>query len=123
MVTLSPELDESDINKICKINKNIELITYSTIPLMTTSYCLLGNSNKCYEKCSHKCNSSNSYFLKDRYGFKFRIIPDNIQTLTTIYNSRVKKINCNDFSISSTRIDILSETIDEINSLIGTDYS
>ena len=85
-ITLSPELDERELSNISAKNK--EVIVYGKIPLMTMSYCLLGKSNRCYKECKHLCLENNNYYLNDRYNFKFRVIPDNIQTLTTIYNSR-----------------------------------
>ena len=112
-ITLSPELTSDELSKIKYDNK--EVIVYGKIPLMTMSYCLLGKSNKCYTECKHLCLKDNDYYLKDRYNFKFRVIPDNIQTLTTIYNSRniaIYNINAN-----CLRFDILNETIEEINTL------
>lgn len=112
--TLSPELEISDL---CNISaKNKEVIVYGKIPLMTMSYCLLGNSNKCFEKCSHKCLSNNSFYLKDRYGFDFRVIPDNLQSITTIYNSRNISLDFSDANFI--RFDILDETIEQINTLL-----
>lgn len=116
-ITLSPELNKIDIENF-KTNKNVELIVYGKTPLMTSNYCLLGKSNKCYSSCSHKCNSSNKYYLKDRLGFLFRAIPDNIQTVTTIYNSKITSIEHKSLNIDYARIDILDEDISEINNII-----
>ena len=112
-ITLSPELDERELSNIIATNK--EVIVYGKIPLMTMSYCLLGKSNRCYKECKHLCLENNTYYLNDRYNFKFRIIPDNIQTLTTIYNSR--NINISTTDANCIRYDILDETIEEINDL------
>ena len=117
-ITLSPELNKNNINSF-KTNKNIELTVYGNTPLMTTNYCLLGKTNKCYSSCEHKCNSSNKYYLKDRLGFLFRIIPDNIQTVTTIYNSKITSIKSYNLPVDSVRIDILDESIPEINNIIN----
>ena len=133
-ITISPELNKNDVtnfinninfNTIDNLNiqtasKNTELIVYGNTPLMTTNYCLLGKTNKCYSTCEHKCNNINKYYLKDRLGFLFRIIPDNTQTITTIYNSKITSIEHTDIPIDSIRIDILDENIDEINSIIKT---
>ena len=116
-ITLSPELNKNDIENF-KTNKNVELIVYGKTPLMTSNYCLLGKSNKCYSSCSHKCNSSNKYYLKDRLVFLFRAIPDNIQTVTTIYNSKITSIEHKSLNIDYARIDILDEDISEINNII-----
>ena len=112
-ITLSPELDERELSNISAKNK--EVIVYGKIPLMTMSYCLLGKSNRCYKECDHLCLKNNSYYLNDRYNFKFRVIPDNIQTLTTIYNSRNTSVS--NVNATCLRYDILDETIEEINKL------
>ena len=87
---------------------------------MTMNYCPLGKSNKCYKDCKRFCTSSNKYFLKDRMGFLFRIVPDNLQTISTIYNTKTTSINFNHFNIDFARIDILDENISEINNIIET---
>lgn len=51
---------------------------------------------------------------------KFRILPDNIQTVTTIFNSKTTSISPADFKVDFARIDILDETIEEINPIIET---
>ena len=86
---------------------------------MNSNYCLLGKTNKCYTSCQHLCNTKNKkFYLKDRLGFLFRLIPDNIDTVTTIYNSKITSIENKDISINSVRIDILDENIDQINHII-----
>ena len=50
---------------------------------------------------------------------KFRILPDNIQSVTTIFNSKTTSISPKDFNVDFARIDILDESIDEINSTIN----
>lgn len=50
----------------------------------------------------------------------FRIMPNNIQTITTIYNCKKLSISPKDFNVNSLRIDILDESIDEINKIIST---
>ncbi len=118
-VTLSPELNKHDIqNMSSDVDK--ELIVYGRIKLMTTKYCLLGSSNICYPKCEVKCKENHKYYLKDRMGFLFRVIPDSFQTVTNIYNSKILSISPNDLKIDYARIDILDENIDEINKVIKT---
>lgn len=51
------------------------------------------------------------------FGFEFRILPDNIQTVTTIFNSKTTCITHIDTGINSLRIDLLDESIDEINNI------
>lgn len=119
--TISPELDKYSIYSILK-NKKIksEMIIYGFTPVMNSNYCLLGSSNRCYKDCTRKCMSENKYYLKDRMGFNFRIIPDNSQTVTTIYNSKILSILPTDFNSDNYRIDILDENIDEINNIVST---
>lgn len=61
-----------------------------------------------------------TYYLKDRLNMKFRILPDNIQTVTTVFNSKTTSISPNDFNIDFARIDILDETVDKINHIVET---
>ncbi|MBQ2836184.1 MAG: U32 family peptidase [Clostridia bacterium] len=118
IITLSPELNNQDLQNL-ELSKS-ELIVYGRTPLMNSNYCLLGKTNKCYSSCQHLCNTSkNKYYLKDRLGFLFRIIPDNLDTVTTIYNSKITSIEHTDINTNSVRLDILDETIDEINQIIS----
>lgn len=120
-MTLSPELNKQDILDISKTCKQeTELIVYGNTPVMTTGYCVLGNSNKCYPNCKTLCRSKYKYYLKDRLGLYFRVLPDNVQTINTIYNSKITSIDFSDLSVNSVRIDILDENILEINKIIQT---
>lgn len=116
IATLSPELNKSDL--INFTNKDFcELIVYGNTPIMNMNYCLLGKSNHCYSNCSHKCNLNTNFYIKDRMGFEFRVIPDNIETVTTIYNSKTTFIDTLNINCKSYRIDILDEDIDTINNI------
>lgn len=117
--TISPELDKSTILELSK--QNIlppELIVYGRTPLLNMNYCLLGETDLCYPNCKQRCQSSHVYELKDRLNMKFKILPDNIQTVTTIFNSKITSIAPKDFDIYHQRIDILEESIEEINDII-----
>lgn len=119
IVTPSVELNKDILEGLCSSScLPVELIAYGRTVLMNSSYCLLGKSNKCYPECEMRCVNGNAYYLKDRLGFTFRVMPDNIQTVTSIYNSKITSINTSDFSISSVRINILDENIDEINKIV-----
>ena len=50
----------------------------------------------------------------------FRVLPDNIQTVTTVFNSKITSICPKDFNIDFARIDILDESISELNNIIQT---
>ena len=120
-ITLSPELEKFEINDVLsQTNVETELIVYGKLPVMTNQYCYLGKSNKCYEKCDKKCLLNNKYYLKDRMDFKFRFIPDNMTTLTTIYNSKTLSVLHDSINVNNIRIDILDEEFDEIQNIIDT---
>ena len=118
--TPSVELDKNTLINLCNYNiLSKELIVYGNIPLMNTRYCLLGKSNSCYPECTTKCTSNNKYELQDRLNMKFKILPDNTQTVTTIYNCKTLSISPEPFLIDSARIDILDENIDTINNIVS----
>lgn len=117
-VCISPELDKDTIANLTVPNHK-EIIAYGRLPLMNSNYCLLGKSNKCYKECDRKCTNNNSYFLKDRLSFLFRVVPDNIDTVTTIYNSKITSISLDGLNCDYARIDILDENISEINLIIS----
>lgn len=120
-ITLSPELNKQDIINIGKCTKQkTELIVYGNTPVMNLGYCVLGKSNKCYPNCKSLCLSKNTYYLKDRLGLYFRVLPDNLQTVNTIYNSKITSLDFSGLPIDSVRIDILDENILEINNIIET---
>lgn len=118
--TISPESDTQIITNLCN-NSCLpsELIVYGNIPLMNMNYCLNGKSNKCYPDCDSKCKSNNKYYLKDRLNMNFRILFDNIQTVSTIYNSKITSISPKDFDSNYVRIDILDENIEQINYIVS----
>ena len=66
------------------------MIVYGYLPLMVTQQCPIGNyaggkTNGIY--CSEKDND-NLYFLKDRKGIKFPLMPDCKQCVCTILNGK-----------------------------------
>lgn len=118
-VMLSPELDESNLKNIS--NNSIiptEVLVYGKLVLMNIGYCLLGSSNLCYPRCDMKCKENSKFYLKDRLNMDFRIIPDNIQTISTLYNSKINSISYSNIKPNFVRISILDENIDEINEII-----
>ena len=117
--TISPELNREIIHNLCNcIDLPNELIVYGRTPLLNMNYCLLGETDKCYPTCKQRCITNNKYELKDRLHMNFRILPDNIQTVTTIFNSKITSIYPKEFNIDYARIDVLDETIEEINEII-----
>ena len=117
--TISPELNREIIHDLCtNLDLPNELIVYGRTPLLNMNYCLLGETDKCYPTCKQRCITNNIYELKDRLHMNFRILPDNIQTVTTIFNSKITSIYPKEFNIDYARIDVLDETIEEINEII-----
>ena len=117
--TISPELNREIIHNLCNCTDlPNEIIVYGRTPLLNMNYCLLGETDKCYPTCKQRCITDNIYELKDRLHMKFRILPDNIQTVTTIFNSKITSIYPKEFNIDYARIDVLDETIEEINEII-----
>ena len=49
----------------------------------------------------------------------FRILLDNIQSVSTIFNSKITSISSKNFNIDCARVDILDESIDEINFIVS----
>ena len=119
--TISPELDKHTISDLCMSNYlPNELIVYGKTPLINMNYCPLGETDKCYPTCKIRCQNKRIYTLRDRYKMEFRIMPDNIQTVTTIYNSKITSICPKNFNIDVARIDILDEKIETINKIVTT---
>lgn len=123
-VTLSRELNQETIKEIIS-NSSIdtEMIVYGNLPLMANSYCFLGKTNKCFPDCGTSCKKDSTYYLKDRLGFNFRVIPDNMQTVSLICNSKTLSISTKDLPINFVRLDFIDETIDEMNKAIVKAYN
>ena len=115
-VTVSPELDTDTLIDLCN-NSSLptEFLVYGKLPVMHIQYCPLGKSNKCYPTCSMKCKTSNRFYLEDKLGYKFEFVPDNMQTITKIYNSKINSIDYAKFPFDSCLISITDEdNLDEI---------
>lgn len=117
-ITLSPELNENDYNNFSHLIDS-EFIVYGNMPIMNINYCPLSKNNKCLKDCKHYCMKKNKYYLIDRLNFKFEIIPDSIDCITTIYNSKKLSIMPSNFK-SSFRLDFISENIQEINAIVNS---
>lgn len=122
-ITLSRELNQEGINEmIHNSNVDIEMIVYGNLPIMATNYCFLGKSNRCYPDCGMNCHKNNTYYLKDRLGFEFRVIPDDLQTVSLIFNSKTLSIATHAISVNFVRLDMIDETVDEMNEAISKAY-
>ncbi len=87
-VCVSVENNLQEINAIA--NKNCEMVVYGYLPLMITQQCPIGNyaggkTNGIF--CSKKGEDS-LYFLKDRKGMKFPLMPDCNQCVCSILNAK-----------------------------------
>lgn len=72
------------------------------------------------QKCSMPCLKNDKYYLRDRMNIDFRVISDNIDCQSRIYNSKITSIETTDLDISSIRIDVLDESVSEIQKIINT---
>ena len=118
---ITPELNDFDTKNLIETSSlPLELMVYGRIPFMTMNYCILGKSNKCYKNCSKFCNSNKKFYIKDRLGLNFRIVPDNISTITTIYNSKITSLDYTNYDVDSIRISILDEDENQIQEIINT---
>lgn len=123
-ITLSRELNQELIKEmLANANLNTEMIVYGNLPLMASSYCFLGKTNKCYPNCGTNCKKNNKYYLKDRLGFNFRVVPNSIETVTLICNSKTLSISTKDLPVNFVRLDILNESINEINEAVDKAYN
>ena len=123
-ITLSRELNQELIKEmLAKANINTEMIVYGNLPLMASSYCFLGETNKCYPNCGTNCKKNNKYYLKDRLGFNFRVVPNSIETVTLICNSKTLSVSTKDLPVNFVRLDILDESINEINEAVDKAYN
>lgn len=53
----------------------------------------------------------------------FRVIPDNIDCESTIYNAKITSIESKNLKVNSIRIDVIDETAAEIQKIIDTHKS
>ena len=132
-ITLSPELNKISLNELSSSSEiDVELLAYGRLPLMTMQYCPISHNNKCPATCTHLCRKA-SYELKDRLGFIFKLLFDQSQTITTLYNSKITWLPSNEINSDYINISFLDETEiekkDVITSIIsgnrlqGIDYT
>ena len=123
-ITLSRELNQELIKEmLANANINTEMIVYGNLPLMASSYCFLGETNICYPDCGTNCKKNNKYYLKDRLGFNFRVVPNSIETVTLICNSKTLSVSTKDLPVNFVRLDLLDESINEINEAVDKAYN
>lgn len=120
-VILSQELTQNQINLLGDTNIKREAIVYGNTCVMTSEYCPIG----CIEggfcsskKCSMPCLKKDKYFLRDRMNMEFRIISDNIDCQSQIFNSKTCSIESKNLNVDSIRIDIIDEDFDEVQNIV-----
>ncbi len=119
-VTLSPELTKEHLNHLTDYaSLPIEVIAYGNLPLMNMNYCPFGKTNRCYPTCPMKCQEKKLYYLEDRMHFRFPVLPDHLQTVTTIFNSKTTFLSSTSLHTKQIRMDFLAEPIDEINEMVA----
>lgn len=114
-ITASTEINKEDLFRLNP--SHLEVIVYGRTPLMTTQYCFMEKTN-CCSSCSSRFCRNKQYFLKDRLSYIFPIKPDTIETVTTIYNSKITSISTKELKANTFRISLLEETIEETNKII-----
>ena len=90
---------------------------------MTSEYCPIGSIDGgfCKSKaCSKPCLNNFKYYLKDRMNMEFRVISDNIDCQSRIFNSKINSIETRELNIDSIRLDFIDESFDEIQKAIDT---
>lgn len=118
-VTLSVELNKTQIESIMQKNYNVEVIIYGRLELMVMKYCPL---KKCLNYCS-KCQTSQDKFsLADKFDNHYPLTRSNC--LTHIMDKTViDKIDeikdYQDMHITNFRLELFDENYDEVINLIN----
>lgn len=124
-ISLSPELTKEQINSLSYAIPS-ELMVYGAQRVMTSEHCPVGNLIGKFSgsnPCSKPCLKNDKFYLKDRIGMKFEILPDNIDCESTIYNSKITSVESKDLKINSIRIDVSDESLNEIQKILDTQKS
>ena len=64
------------------------------------------------------CTKNETYYLRDRLGVDFRVIPDNIDCQAQIYNGKITSIESQNIHCDSILINVIDEDIQEISHII-----
>ena len=126
-VILSPELTKAQMNEICKTfsssDINLETLAYGNVCVMTSEYCPVGSCAGGFckdKKCSMPCTKTDKYYLKDRMNMEFRVVPDNVDCQSRIFNSKINSIETSALDVDSMMIYFLDENVDEMQDIIDT---
>lgn len=119
---LSPELTKAQINSLANLNIKKEIIAYGNICVMTSEYCPIGSLAGNYTEnhaCTRPCIKNDKYYLRDRMNMDFRILPDNVNCQSRIFNSKINSIEAKDLNVDSIRIDVIDETFKELQEIVN----
>lgn len=114
-IGVSLELNSKEISMLN--GKNLEMLIYGFIPLMTSAQCLSSNND-------YFCGNKSVLYLKDRKNIQFKVIRDCKTCLNTIYNSVPlvlidKYEELKDNGIQQFRLDFLDEKPEDINTILN----
>ena len=125
-VILSQELTQNQINSLGDVEVKREAIVYGNTCVMTSEYCPIGSTVGGFcanKKCSMPCINNDKYFLRDRMNMKFRVISDNIDCQSQIFNSKTCSIESGNLNVDSIRIDIIDENVSEVQNIVDVHKS
>lgn len=116
LVTLSPELNITQLQELmCHTNK-VEIIIYGYLELMVMKHCIIKNQLGC-QHCQH------TYHLQNKFHENFQIITKNCQTHIMHHKpiNQTKNINLfKQLGITHFRLEFLNESPTEIEQLLNT---
>ena len=122
-ITLSVELDDSKIWDMANSCSNLELIIYGRLELMVMKYCPL---KKCLNYCSSCNNSSDKFYLEDKYGNRCPIIRDKCIT-HIMHHDILDKLDdisrYKDMGIRNYRLELFDEDTYQVQELINRFYN
>ena len=119
-VLLSPELTKEQINALGGSLER-EVIAYGSLCVMTSAYCPVGaicGGFTANTKCSMPCTKGDKFFLRDRMNMDFRVLPDNVDCDSQIFNSKITSIKTSDLNVDSICIALLDEGAKEAQRII-----
>lgn len=130
-VTLSPELNFTQIQELARTNKahglQLECMAEGNLELMVSEYCCTGSFIGGLDrgKCSAPCvNSGKKFFLKDRKGVKFPLVMDQNCHMHVLNGNRLSMLphamKFGKIGIDSIRIDGRYMETKEIQEIIGS---
>lgn len=126
-IGLSPELKNFEIEKLINdynskygIMPNVEVLVYGKLELMIMKYCPVKHINN--SKSCSLC-TTNTYYLDDRKGSKFRLLKDNSHKVRVMDYQNIDKLDeikyLKSIGVTNFRIDLLDESKEDIQFIIN----